>query len=121
MISKEDVEKMELLLIDGIKRNDIGFLEKVMHDSLLGIVPNGETITKEMDLASHRGGEMVVHELVPTIEKINIIGDSAVSIVVYDARGLMLGNPIEGRFRYIRVWKEFSDGLKVISAGCFQV
>jgi hypothetical protein len=121
MISKEDIEKMELLLADGIKRNDIVFLEKVMHDNLLGIAPNGETITKEMDLASHRAGEMVVHELDATIEEIKIIGDSAVSIVTYDTSGLILGNPVEGRFKYVRVWKEFADGLKVISAGCFQI
>ncbi len=120
-IDKIDIEKMEYRLIDGIKNSDLDFLEKVMHNDLLGIAPNGEIINKEMDLASHRAGTMIVEELIPEINDIQIIDDIATVIVTYDTKGTMLGTPIEGRFKYNRVWKKFDDELKIISVSCIQV
>ncbi len=120
-LDKKDIKKMELLLIEGIKSSKLDFLNKVMHDNLLGIGPGGQIITKEMDLASHRAGTMVVEELSPNIDDIQIIEDTAVVIVTYDTKGKMLGTPIEGRFKYNRVWKKFDDGLKIIAVSCMQV
>ncbi len=120
-ITKAEVEKMEFLLVEGIISSDIDFLDKTIHDNLLCIAPDGKTITKQMDLDAHKAGEMVVSTLDVQIEDISIIGDTAVSITVYQTKGKILGNPIEGTFKYIRVWKMFSDGLKVIAASCFKI
>ncbi len=120
-IEKLDIEKMEYRLIDGIKNNDLDFLEKIMHNDLLGIAPNGEIINKEMDLASHRDGSMIVEELIPQINDVQIIGNTAIVIVTYDTKGTMLGTPIEGRFKYNRVWKKFDNELKIISVSCMKV
>jgi hypothetical protein len=120
-ITKADIEKMEFLLVEGIKSSDIDFLDKTIHDDLLCIAPDGKTITKQMDLNAHKAGEMVVDKLDAQIEDIRIIGDTAVSTTVYDAKGKMLGNPIEATLKYIRVWKMFPDGLKVIAASCFKI
>ena len=74
-----------------------------------------------MDLASHQGGAMRVEQLIPTIEDVKIINDTAIAIIVYHTKGSMLGNPVQGQFRYIRIWKKFNDGLKVIGGSCFQL
>jgi hypothetical protein len=120
-VIKSAIEKMELLLVEAIKKSDINFIQKTIHDDLPCVAPNGQTITKEMDMASHRSGTMVLDYLKPSIEAINIIGDTAVSIVVYDTKGKMMGTPIEGKFKYLRVSKKFDEGLKVISASCFRL
>ena len=120
-INKEDIIDIENELIVGIKKSDVSFLDSVLHDDLLFIAPNGQTITKQIDLASHRSGEMFVEQLIPTIEDVKIIGDTAVVIVVYDTKGTMVGNPIQGKFKYIRIWKLFTDGLKVIGGSCIQL
>ncbi|MDQ3111087.1 MAG: nuclear transport factor 2 family protein [Bacteroidota bacterium] len=120
-IEKQDIITLETKLIDAIKSSDVQFLETILHDDLLFIAPNGQLITKEMDIASHRAGEMSVEQLIPTFEEIKIIDDTAVAVVVYDTKGTMLGNPIRGQFRYIRIWKLFSDGLKVIGGSCFKL
>ena len=120
-INREAIIELENKLIIGIKASDVKLLDTLLHDDLLFVLPNGQTITKEMDLASHSAGEMIVEELSPTIENIKIIGDTAVVVVVYDTKGSMLGQPIQGRFRYIRIWKLFSDGIKVIGGSCFQI
>ncbi|MFB9863547.1 nuclear transport factor 2 family protein [Rufibacter immobilis] len=56
--------------------------------------------------------------MLPTVEEVKIVDDTAIAILVYDTKGTMLGKPIQGRFRYIRIWKQFSDGLKVIGGSC---
>jgi ketosteroid isomerase-like protein len=117
-ISATTIIDLENKLIEGIKASDIAFLDEVLHDDLLFVAPTGQVITKAVDLASHKSGEMVVEHIKPTIEEINIIDDTAIVVVVYDAKGSMLGNPIEGQFRYIRVWKQFQEGLKVIGGSC---
>ncbi|WP_210465115.1 nuclear transport factor 2 family protein [Rufibacter roseolus] len=121
MISKTEILGMEERLIEGIKGSDIKFLEKSLHKDLLFLAPNGQIITKEMDLASHRAGEMEVEQLIPTFEQVRIIGDTALVVVVYDTKGTMLGNPIQGKFRYFRVWKQFPDGLKVMGGSCIKL
>ena len=120
-MKKEEIIEIENKLIQGIKTSDLKLLGKILHDDLLFIAPNGQTITKEMDLASHRSGEMEVEQLIANFEDIKIIGDNAIVVVVYDTKGTMLGNPIQGQFRYIRIWKMFADGLKVIGGSCSKV
>ena len=120
-ITKNEIIELENKLVDGIKKSDIVFLDKVLHDDLLFLAPNGQIITKTIDLASHQSGEMLVEELILTIENVNVINDTAIAVVVYKTKGTMLGNPIQGKFRYIRIWKKFPDGLKVIGGSCFQL
>jgi len=120
-INKSDIEEMEYRLIEAIKSSDIDFLENVMHSDLVAMAPNGQRITKEMDLASHKSGSMVVESLIPSIDEIQIIGDNAIALVTYNTKGKMLGTPIEGTFRYNRVWKRFDNGLKIIAVSCLQV
>src|SRR5574337_208120 len=119
-IQREEIVELEKALVEAITKSDIPFLEKILHDDLLFLVPDGSVITKEMDLASHRAGEMEVEKIVPMIEDISIMDDTAVAVVVYETKGKMLGHPIEGQFRYIRIWKKFHDGIKVIGGSCFQ-
>ncbi len=120
-ISKDSVLEAEMGLIVGIRKSDVQYLSRILHDDLLFIVPNGQAITKQMDLDAHRKGDMVVESLIPSFEDIRILGDMATVIVVYETKGTMLGNPIQGKFRYIRMWKEYSDGLKVIGGACFML
>jgi hypothetical protein len=120
-ISKDNIIEIEYKLIEGTTTGDLEFLDAILHDDLLFIAPNGQTITKQMDLASHRAGEMVVEHLIPTFEEVKILGNTATVIVVYDTKGSMLGDPIQGQFRYIRIWKLFGDGLKVIAGSCFKL
>ncbi len=117
----EEIIEIENQLIEAIKTSDVNSLDRVLHDDLLFIAPNGQVVTKEMDLASHRSGQMQVEQLIAHFESTKIIGDNAIVVVVYNTKGKMLGTSIEGQFRYIRVWKKFTDGLKVIAGSCFSI
>jgi ketosteroid isomerase-like protein len=118
---KEEIIELEQKLIEAIRTSDLLFLDRILHQDLLFLAPNGTVITKAMDLDSHKAGEMVVEEIKSTIEELNITQDTAVVVLVYDTKGKMLGNPIEGRFKYVRVWKKFDDSFKVIGGSCLRV
>lgn len=120
-LTEEEIIKLEYQLIEAIKTSDVDFIENLLHDDLLFLAPNGQVVTKEMDLNSHKSKQMSVEHLIPKFEDIKIIGDTAISIVVYDTKGVMLGENIAGQFRYIRTWKVFKDSIKVVSGACMQV
>ncbi|MBZ4044716.1 nuclear transport factor 2 family protein [Flavobacterium hibisci] len=114
----ETVVNAEIELLTAIKKADVSFLEKVLHDDLLFNLPDGNTITKEFDLNSYRSGKMKIDSLEAFDQIINIIDDTAVVAVTVSLKGTFDDNPINGVFRYIRVWKQFEDSLKVIAGSC---
>ena len=57
-MTAEEIITIENQLIEAIKTSDVTLLDNMLHDDLLFIAPNGQTVTKEMDLASHRSGQM---------------------------------------------------------------
>ncbi len=120
-IQKSAIADSEERLVEYIKTSNTDPLDKILHDDLLFIAPNGTVVTKAMDMASHKAGEMIVNTLTLEIQQINAMDDTAVAITVYDTTGIMLGQPIQGKFKYVRVWKRFSDGLKVIGGSCLKI
>lgn len=114
----ETVVNAEIELMTAIKKADISVLEKVLHDDLLFNLPDGNTITKEFDLNSYRSGKIKIDSLEASNQIINIIDDTAVVAVTVSLKGTFDNNSINGVFRYIRVWKQFDDNLKVIAGSC---
>lgn len=114
----ETVVNAEIELLAAIKKADVSVLENILHDDLLFNLPDGNTITKEFDLDSYRSGKMKIDSLEASDQIINIIGDSAVVAVTVSLKGTFDNNPVKGVFRYIRVWKQFEDNLKVIAGSC---
>lgn len=115
------IRQLELDLIEAIKASDVKWLEKVLHDELQFVIPTGEVITKSIDLESHRARQMKVEWLHPEIEQIKIANNCAVVVVVYDTKGSMMGTPISGKFRYLRVWSKFDDEIKIIGGSCHRL
>lgn len=120
-INRETIIELEHKLIDAISTSNIKFLDSILHDDLLFVAPNGAVITKQMDLASHKAGDMVVEKISPNIVELRIIENSAIVVIDYETKGKMLGKSIEGQFRYIRIWQLFKDELKVIGGSCFKL
>ena len=52
-MNREEILLLEHRLIEGIKTSDLVLLDKLLHDDLLFMVPDGSIITKTMDLESH--------------------------------------------------------------------
>ena len=121
MISREDVTEAENRLFSAQLASDVNVLSQLLHDDLIGVSPTGQVVTKEMDLDTYRNGVVSIEEASVSIEEIRLLDDTAVSVVDMKAKGKMMGNPLEGHFRYLRVWKYFDGTLKVIAAGFMQI
>ena len=112
---------LEQQLLEAIKTSNLELLDQLLHNDLLFIAPNSQTITKEMDLASHRKGEMVVETIESEVEKVQLIDNTAIVVIVYHTKGKMLGNAIDGSYKHIRFWQENNNYWKVIGGSCTQL
>ncbi|MBD3906587.1 nuclear transport factor 2 family protein [Chryseobacterium sp. Ch-15] len=120
-ISREDIVEAENKLFSAQLVSNVDILDQLLHDDLLAVAPTGEIITKEMDLNSHKAKTMIIENASIEIDDIKIIGDTALSIVTMTAKGKVMGAPLEGKFRYFRVWKRFDGSLKIIGASFMQL
>ncbi|SMC61232.1 nuclear transport factor 2 family protein [Pedobacter nyackensis] len=66
------------------------------------------------NLDTYRDGALKVDELLPEIENLNIIDDMAVITLTMKLNGKFNDVPFEANYRYIRFWKKFGDGIKLV-------
>jgi hypothetical protein len=121
-ITREDIVEVENQLFSAQLVSDVNMLDQLLHDDLIAVAPTGQIVTKEMDLNAHRTKTMIIEEASTVINEVKITGeDTAISIVTMKAKGKMMGTPLEGQFRYFRVWKRFDDTLKIVGASFMQL
>jgi len=120
-ITRENVVEAENKLFSAQLVSNVDQLDQLLHDDLVAVAPTGQILTKEMDLNSHKAKTMIIEDASTEIDDIRIMGDTALSIVTMTAKGKMMGTPLEGKFRYFRVWKRFDSTLKVIGASFMQL
>jgi hypothetical protein len=121
-ITREDIIEVENQLFSAQLVSDVNVLDQLLHDDLIAVAPTGQIVTKEMDLNAHRTKAMIIEKASTVINEVKITGDdTAISIVTMTAKGMMMGTPLEGEFRYFRVWKRFDDTLKIVGASFMQL
>lgn len=112
---KAQVIDNEKKLLLAMKTNNVELLDQLLHDELLFNGPSGETATKAMDLENYRSGNINLHSLESSDLMLNMVGDDIVVAVTVEILGNYLGQEIDGKFRYLRVWKLFENNWKVIA------
>jgi len=115
LVDEQKIREVETQLLEAMKTSDIKTLDQLLHDDLLFVLPSGEVITKEMDLVTHKSGNLVFEEIMSSIDSIKQIGENVVVTLSLKIAGKMLEQNFEGNFRYLRVWKMFDNQLKVIA------
>ena len=113
-IKKNEILNLENTLYEAIKNSDTEVLDNLLHADLLFIIPDGQTITKEMDLQTYREGNLKVNEITPKVEELHIIADLAVITLQMELKGNYNNEPFEAKYKYIRFWKKFPEGIKVV-------
>jgi hypothetical protein len=115
---KEQIIENERRLLEAIKNNDHALLDDLLHDDLLFTIPTGQTITKAMDLETYRSGKVSINSISSSEQTINLIDPTAIVAVTIEIRGKYLDHSLDGKFRYLRVWKFSDDQWKVIAGSC---
>ena len=114
MITKNEILNLENTLYGAIQNRDTEVLDNLLHTDLLFIVPGGQTVTKEMDLQTYREGNLKVNEITPKVEELHIIADLAIITLQMELKGNYNNEPFEAKYKYIRFWKKFPEGIKVV-------
>jgi len=120
-MTKEEISEAENQLFLAQLASNVDALDLLLYDHLVAVTPDGQMLTKEMDLNAHRSKAMIIENASTEIDEIRIIGDTALSVVTMTAKGKVMGEPLEGKFRYFRVWKRIDDMLKVVGASFMQL
>jgi ketosteroid isomerase-like protein len=102
-MTEEQVRKAEKELLDAMKNCDVNKLEELIHDDLLFSIPNGQTITKAEDIATYRSGNMKIHAIKASEEKIHLIGDTAIVSVAIAMEGTYFEHALDGKYKIIRI------------------
>lgn len=94
-ITKEDIVEAENQLFAAQLASDVDALDLLLYDSLLAIAPDGQMLTKEMDLNAHRSKAMIIEQATTEIDAIKLVGDTALSVVTMTAKGQVMGAPLK--------------------------
>ena len=121
MTQDEQIIECEKRLLEALITGDINVLDELLHNNLIFNIPTGQTITKEMDIENYRSGIFTVSEILTTDQIIKSIDDiSTVAVTLY-LKAKYADQIIDGKFRYLRVWKLFDNSWKVIAGSGFQI
>ena len=112
---EDEIVAREDALLRAITSNDVALLDDVLHDDLLFNGPDGQTGTKAQDLANYRSGGIQLRRAEASDRLVSSIGDDVVVAVTVALEGSYLGVPLDGRYRYLRVWKRIGSTWRVIA------
>jgi hypothetical protein len=111
----------ERSLLEAMKTSNVERLDELLHDDLLFNTPDGATATKAMDLSNYRSGNIDLHTVAPSEQTVQLIDDTAVVAVTVELKGNYLGQLLDGKFRYLRVWKRMGSWWRVIAGSVVPV
>jgi hypothetical protein len=121
MTQDEQIIECEKRLLEAVKTCDIQVLDELLHDNLIFNIPTGHTITKEMDIENYNSGIMTVYDIYTSDQTINTIDNISTVVVTVYLKAKYADQIIDGKFRYLRVWKLFNNSWKVIAGSGFQI
>ena len=119
--NKEQIIELERKLLEAMKKSDVGNLSELLHDDLLFVIPTGQTVTKQVDISNLQSGNLKIDAISSSEQEVNLIGDNAIVSVIIDLKGNYVGQPIDGKFKYLRTWKLSGNKWQVIGGAGIQL
>jgi ketosteroid isomerase-like protein len=113
---ERDVLAAERALQAAQRAGDVAELDRLLHDDLLAVAPDGSLADKAADLEAHRTGVFTIDELEEEELEIRVAGETAVTFVVVRLRGTIGDDEVTGRMRYTRTWTRDDGSWRVIAA-----
>jgi ketosteroid isomerase-like protein len=112
----DDVVAAERALQAAMRTSDVAALDRLLHDSLVAVAPDGSLVDKASDLESHRSGVFEIRSLEESSLDVVVSGDTAVTFVVLDVEGSIAGEDASGPMRYTRTWTRAGGEWRVLAA-----
>lgn len=121
MTQEKQIIECEKRLLEALKTSNINILGELLHDNLIFNIPTGETITKVMDIENYRVGIFKISEIIATDYVIKSIDDITTVALTIFLKAEYESQIVEGKFKYLRVWKLVENSWKVIAGSGFQI
>jgi len=90
---------------------DVTAMDKLLSDDFLGVTPNGEVNTKQQFLDRMSNRVVTIKTLEISEQKIKLVGQVAIVTSLAQVDGMADGEPLTGRFRYIRVYQRLPGDM----------
>jgi hypothetical protein len=74
-----------------------------------------------MDIDNYRSGIMTVYDISATDQTIKTIENTSIVAITIALKAKYADQMIDGRFRYLRIWKQFDNSWKIIAGSGFQI
>ena len=121
MSTVAQIQQAERRLIDSQLASDADALDTLLADDLFFVGPDGRLYTKADDLAAHRSGLMRLTHSSAHAPIIKVLSLVVIVSVMVDLRGFIAEQPIDGSYRYTRVWVNRAGVWQVIAAQCTHI
>ena len=121
MSTLAQIQRAEQQLTEAQLASDADTLNTLLADEVIYTGPDGQLYTKTDDLAAHRSGMMRLTHSSPHEPIIKLLPPVAIVSVLIDLRGFIADQPIDGSYRYTRVWAKQAGVWQVIAAHCTHV
>ena len=97
--------------------SDVAALDKLLSPDLMFTTHMGQLVGKQDDLAAHQSGIVKIDALRLSEQRIQLHGATAVVTVRVQLDGRYAEQPINGNFRFTRVWAQSAAGAWQVVAG----
>ena len=109
-MEREQIVALEVEWRRAALADDVPAMDKLLSDDYLGITSSGEVLTKTQQLDHMRDHELVLTRLDISELKIKLIGNIAIVTSLAQVEGSSDGEPLQGAYRYTRVYQRVANG-----------
>lgn len=95
--------------------SDANALERLLHDRLRFVGPDGSVHDKAADLSAHEAGLVVFKASKPIEIEVHTFDDTGVTIALIELEVEMAGETVVGAFRYSRTWLYEDDRWQIVA------
>ncbi|MDN7933027.1 nuclear transport factor 2 family protein [Burkholderia metallica] len=115
------IEPCEAALRAAMLANDVDALDALLDDDLVFIVPTGQIISKEDDLAAHRAKLLRLDKL--DVQEMHAYAIEEMTLTTTKAvlAGQFYGTAFDGVFAYTRLWRRTPAGWRVVAGHASQI
>jgi ketosteroid isomerase-like protein len=115
-MSQDAIQAAEDELLRAMQSSDVDALDRLIHDDLLFLAPDGSLATKAMDLENYRTGAQIVQSARRKSLTVAVHDDDlAVSAALVELELVFRGQPVVGDFQYIRTWKRQAGAWRIVA------
>ncbi|MBI2691709.1 MAG: nuclear transport factor 2 family protein [Solirubrobacterales bacterium] len=95
--------------------NDANALERLLHDHLRFVGPDGAVYDKAADLASYESGLVTFKASNPIEIEAHAYGTTGLTILLVELEVLTNGETVIGTYRYTRTWLYEDDRWQIVA------